>query len=141
MKRTFCALFAGTFVLLMTILAQGTPQINGTVRDQTGAVLRGVEFTVTQNETGSYVLPNLPIGPYRLVASLPGFRTYAQSGIVLQVNGSPSINIVMEVGRVSEQVGVQANAALVETPECRCRLSCTESADPRTAFEWTGDAG
>src|SRR5581483_2056594 len=67
------------------------------------------------NETGSFVLPNLPIGPYRVEASLPGFRTFAQTGIVLEVNGNPTLNVTMEVGQVSEQVEVQANAALVET--------------------------
>jgi hypothetical protein len=110
----------------LTVWAQATAQISGTAKDQSGAVLPGVEVRVTQaetgvtrdavtNETGTYVLPNLPIGPYRLEASLPGFRTYAQTGIVLQVNSSPSVNVVLEVGQVSEQVEVQANAALVET--------------------------
>ena len=109
-----------------TLFAQATAQISGTVRDQTGAVLPGVEITATQsdtgisrstisNETGSYVLPNLPVGPYRLEVSLPGFHTFVQSGIVLQVNGSPVINPVLEVGQVTEQVEVQANASLVET--------------------------
>src|SRR5437763_28917 len=55
------------------------------------------------------------LGPYRLEAGLPGFRTYVQNGIVLQVNSSPVINVVLEVGQVSETVEVQANAALVET--------------------------
>jgi hypothetical protein len=106
--------------------AQGTAQISGAVRDQSGAVLPGVEVVATQtqtgiarnvitNETGSYVLPNLAIGPYRLEASLPGFRTYVQTGIVLQVNASPVVNPVLEVGQVTEQVEVQANAAMVET--------------------------
>src|SRR5438094_5627388 len=67
------------------------------------------------NETGSYVLPNLAVGPYRLEAALPGFRTYVQTGIVLQLNSNPAMNVVLEVGQVSEQVEVQANAALVET--------------------------
>src|SRR5207245_8638469 len=108
------------------IWAQATAQISGTAKDQSGAVLPGVEVHVTQtetaitrdtvtNETGSYVLPNLPIGPYRLEASLPGFRTYAQTGIVLEVNSSPVINVALQVGQVSEQVEVQANATLVET--------------------------
>src|SRR5213592_432629 len=125
-------LAAGLAALLITSLmcislwAQATAQISGTVKDQSGAVLPGVEVTVTQtetgatriavtNETGSYVLSNLPIGPYRLEAGLPGFRTYAQTGIVLQVNSSPVVNPVLEVGQVTEQVEVQANATLVET--------------------------
>jgi hypothetical protein len=48
-------------------------------------------------------------------ATLPGFRTFVQTGIVLEVNASPVINPVLEVGQVTEQVEVQANAALVET--------------------------
>src|SRR5439155_17527287 len=107
-------------------LAQSTASISGSVKDTSGAVLPGVEVTVTQtetglkrsaitNETGSYTLTNLPIGPYRFEASLPGFRTYAQTGIVLQVNDNPLINAVLEVGQVTETVEVQANAALVET--------------------------
>lgn len=62
-----------------------------------------------------YVLPNLPIGPYRLEVSLPGFRTYVQTGIVLQVNSNPVINPVLAVGQVSDSIEVQANAAMVET--------------------------
>ena len=105
---------------------QATAQISGTVTDQSGAVLPGAEITATQtetglarnaisNETGSYVLPNLALGPYRLEVSLPGFRTYARTGIVLQVNSTPVINAVLEVGQVAETVEVQANAAMVET--------------------------
>ena len=108
------------------VWAQATAQIGGTVKDPTGAVLPGAEIVATQvetgvarntvsNETGAYVLPNLPVGPYRLEASLPGFRTFVQSGIVLEVNSSPVLNITLAVGQRSEQVEVQANTALVET--------------------------
>jgi carboxypeptidase family protein/TonB-dependent receptor-like protein len=108
------------------VCGQSTAQISGTVRDASGAVLPGVEVTATQtatglarsvvtNETGSYILPNLPIGPYRLEAALPGFRMFVQTGIVLQVNANPVMNIVLEVGQVAETVEVQADAALVET--------------------------
>ena len=58
----------------MSAWAQSTAQITGTVKDASGAVLPGVEVTATQtetgiarstvsNETGVYVLPNLPLGP------------------------------------------------------------------------------
>src|SRR5262245_50838724 len=90
-----CFIFAGA-----AAYGQSTAQVSGLVKDQTSAVLPGTEVTMTQtetgltrttvtDETGSYSLPNLPIGPYRLEASLPGFRSYAQSGIVLQVNSNP----------------------------------------------------
>src|SRR5262245_60417568 len=100
--------------------------MSGSVKDASGAVLPGVEITVTQtatggkrsvvtNETGNYVLATLPLGPYMLEATLPGFKSYVQTGIVLQVDDSPIVNVVLQIGQVSEQIEVQANAALVET--------------------------
>jgi len=129
MKTIIVYIATVAFISLVSsdaVWAQATAQISGTARDQSGAVLPGVEVTATQtetgiarntvtNEAGLYVLSNLAIGPYRLEATLPGFRSFVQSGIVLQVNSSPVINLVLEVGQVSEQVEVQANAALVET--------------------------
>src|SRR5262245_52057202 len=124
---TVLVAISASLLLCGSVWGQGsTAQISGTVKDQTGAVLPGAEVTATQtdtgiprstltDETGSYILPNLPTGPYRLEVGLPGFRTFIQTGIVLQVNANPAINAILEVGQVSEQVEVQANAALVET--------------------------
>ena len=72
------------------------------------------------NEKGSYVLPNLALGPYRVEASLPGFRSFVQTGIVLQVNSSPVINVTLEVGQVSETVEVQANAVTTVPKSTQC---------------------
>src|SRR5438094_1409985 len=60
-------------------------------------------------------MPNVAVGPYRLEAALPGFRTFVQTGIVLQVNDDLVINPTLQVGQVTEQVEVTANAAQVET--------------------------
>ena len=129
MKRTLRFLALCSFASLLTWVdarAQGaTSQISGTVKDQSGALLPGAEVTATQtetaavrmtvsNETGSYVLPNLAVGPYKLEVTLPGFRSFAQTGIVLQVNSSAVVNALLEVGQVTDTVEVQANAALVE---------------------------
>ncbi|MBI2150874.1 MAG: carboxypeptidase regulatory-like domain-containing protein, partial [Acidobacteria bacterium] len=95
------------------VFGQATAQISGTVKDPSGAVLPGVEITAIQtatglerkvlsDETGFYTATNLPTGPYRLEAALPGFRTYAQTGIVLEVNSNPVINVVMAVGQIAE---------------------------------------
>jgi len=101
-------------------------QVQGTVHDATGAVLPGVTITMTQTTTGlvrtavsgtdgGYVLPALPPGPYRLEATLQGFKSYAQSGIVLEVGVNPRIIVTMELGAVAETVSVEANSPLVET--------------------------
>src|SRR5881397_3078352 len=129
MRRPTFVIF--NFLIVVSLVctqawAQATAQISGTVRDPSGAVLPGVEITATQtdtgivrttvtNETGSYVLPSLPLGPYKLEAALSGFRTFVQTGILLQVNSNPVINPTMEVGQVNQTVEVQANAAQVET--------------------------
>src|SRR5436309_8250357 len=129
MERVYILLFLAFFIVLMAcgnVWAQATAQISGAVQDQSGAVLPGVEVTATQtetgvrrttvtNETGTYVLPNLPLGSYRLETALPGFRTFAQTGIILQVNSNPAIKIVLQVGQVTETIEVRANAAMVET--------------------------
>src|SRR5207249_8921021 len=125
-SRLSTLLLASTIIFGVLAWAQVTAQISGTVRDQSGAVLPGVEVSATQtetgiarkvvtNETGFYVLSNLALGPYRLEATLPGFRGFVQSDILLQVGSTPVINPALEVGSVTEQVEVQTGAALVET--------------------------
>jgi len=108
------------------VWGQATAQISGTVRDTSGAVLPGVQVTATQtdtgisrtgitNEAGFFALPSLTLGPYKLEAALSGFRTFAQTGVVLQVGSNPVIDVRMEVGQVAQVVEVQADAANVET--------------------------
>src|SRR5687768_11265893 len=102
-----------------------TADLTGRVTDPSGAVLPGVTVTVTQTDTGlvrstvsdesgTYLLTNLPTGPYRLEVSLQGFRTYVQTGIVLQVGATPTINAVLGVGNLEETVSVEAAAPLVD---------------------------
>src|SRR5215831_8721497 len=115
----------GVLCLSAAVWAQ-TAQINGTVRDATGAAIPGASIKATQTATGvvrtttsgadgGYVLPNLPVGPYLLDVTKEGFSKYAQTGIVLQVDTNPTIDVSMRVGGVNEQVTVEADAAQVET--------------------------
>jgi len=121
------AIFPLAPVLCAAILwGQATSQIEGVVRDESGAAVPSAEVKATQTQTnlvratstgadGTYVLANLPIGPYRLEISKAGFSTYVQTGIVLQVATNPAVDVTLKVGNVAEQVQVEANAALVET--------------------------
>jgi hypothetical protein len=45
---------------------------------------------------------------------LQGFRTYSQTGIVLQVAATPAINITLGIGNLEETVSVEAAAPLVD---------------------------
>jgi hypothetical protein len=116
------------WLLLTSVVAAAqlsTAELSGRVTDESGAVLPGATVTVTQTDTGftrtdvtgdggTYVLSNLPTGPYRLEVSLSGFRTYAQTGIVLQVAASPVINALLSVGSLEETVTVEGAAPLVD---------------------------
>src|SRR5579871_6466736 len=109
------------------IWAQGsTAQISGTIHDSSGLAIPAATVKVTQTATGAvrtvtsgadggFVLANLPIGPYLFEVTKDGFNKYAQTGIVLQVDSNPTVDAALKVGSVSEQVLVEANAAMVET--------------------------
>ena len=125
-----CSLRSSSFVALSLLAAsiawaQGTAQLNGKVTDESGAVLPGVTVTATQTETGAvrtavtdttgaWVMQSVPLGPYKLEIALQGFRTYVQTGIVLQVNANLVINAALGLGSLEERVLVEAAAPLVD---------------------------
>jgi hypothetical protein len=103
-----------------------TSQISGSVRDASGLAIPGAEIKATQTATGlarsvvsgqdgGYVLPDLPTGPYLLEVTKEGFSKYVQTGIVLQVDTTPNIDVNMRVGAVNERVTVEADAVQVES--------------------------
>jgi hypothetical protein len=100
--------------------------IEGTVADGSGAVLPGVTVTVTgldtgaervvvSNETGLYRVPLLPLGVYRVVAELQGFKKYERSGVTLIAGQTAVIDVRLEVGDLSETISVTADAPVVDT--------------------------
>lgn len=125
MRRIFALVLLVCFPFLYAG-AQTTAQVSGTVLDASGGAVAGAQVQITNTDTnavrtaqssddGSYSFPNLPIGPYKLEASKAGFTTYVQTGIVLEVNTNPTVNVTLQVGAVTQTVEVQANAAMVET--------------------------
>jgi hypothetical protein len=129
MNQLLWKILGGTLVLLLLALpASGqisTAQLGGKVTDTSNAVLPGATVTLTQTDTGavrsvvsdadgSYLVSNLSPGPYRLEVALQGFRTYVQTGIVLQVAAAPTINVSLALGGVQETITVQAEAPMVD---------------------------
>lgn len=119
------------FIVLFLFLASAayaqiiTGTIQGTVSDQTGAILPGVSITVRNlgtnltrntltNETGNYVIPLLPVGKYEVSAEYTGFKTQVKSGLELQVEQKLNVNFQLEVGQMTERLVVTEAAPLVQ---------------------------
>src|SRR5262245_35066919 len=99
--------------------------LEGTVRDEQGAVLPGVTVTVTNpetgdtrvvvtNESGLYRAPLLPLGAYRVAAELQGFKKFEQSGVTLRAGQTAVIDVALSVGTLQETVTVTADSPVVD---------------------------
>src|SRR3954453_6043400 len=104
--------------------------LTGTVKDSSGAVLPGVTITARNTATnesrtivsqadGLYRLTNLPRGTYEVKAELQGFKALTQSSVLLTVGDTVRVDVVLEIGAVSETVQVQGLAPLVNVDEGR----------------------
>ncbi len=108
--------------------SQVASRITGTVQDQTGAVIPGVNVTLTNvntnvsqsttsNEAGRYAFPNLGSGLYQITAETAGFKTASSTELRLEVNQTLEFDLSMEIGEVTEQVEVTGTAPLLQTSD------------------------
>ncbi len=123
-RRTLPGLLLATSLPLLA--QQNAANILGTVTDPSGAAIAGVKLTALEEATGfsraaqsdadgSFVLPLLPIGRYRLTAEATGFKTFIRTGIELQLNQNARFTVEMQVGSVAENIEVSASTPLVDT--------------------------
>lgn len=128
--RTICAAGYAALLFLWSPSAGAqqvsVAQASGRVTDGSGAGVpgaaikmletqRNVAHTATSGDQGMYVLPGLPVGPYQLEVKKEGFKSYSQTGIVLEVNDHITLNAVLAIGSVSETVEVSAAASMIQT--------------------------
>lgn len=103
-----------------------TGALTGTVTDQQGAIVSGVEITVTSETTGEkrsvvsqpsgdYSVPQLLPGPYRVEFTHTGFKTAVKSGLRVNVTETTKLDVQLEVGQVTETVSVTTQAELLQT--------------------------
>lgn len=104
-----------------------TASLTGTVTDSSGAVVpgatvtvhdnaRGVDVrTVTSDSSGSYTVSQLPVGTYTVTIEGAGFRKYVANDVILHVGDHRTLDAVLQVGQVSQEVTVSATATPVET--------------------------
>ena len=107
------------------VFAQATAQLNGTVTDQSGGVVAkagitlrdvgtNVTYTATTNDSGFYAVPNLAPGTYELKVSVSGFANYTQTGIVLTVGQSATVNVALSLAAQGEKVVVTTEVQTIE---------------------------
>ena len=105
---------------------QFTGTIQGVVQDGTSAVIPGAEVAVINSSTnevrrvttdrnGTYVVPQLKPGFYRVVVELTGFKTATVDEIKLDVQQIRAVDVQLEIGGTAETVMVSATVAPVAT--------------------------
>ena len=116
----------GALFAVPSIHAQvNTSTISGAVSDESGSGVPNAKITATviatgqqcdavTNGVGEFVLPQLPPGGYRIAVTASGFQTGVVENLTLNIAERATINVVLKLGQVSEQVTVEATAPLLE---------------------------
>jgi hypothetical protein len=123
---TLCALLAALLLAVPLCAQFDVGTITGRVTDQTGAVVPGVQITVTQTEMnfeakaetnadGLYRAEQLRPGPYRLNFAAQGFKKIVRENVELHASETLAINVSLEVGALTDSVEVTANPEMLDT--------------------------
>ena len=129
LKRGGLYLFLSAAIFAGALWGQGgtgRATLVGTIKDPTGSVIPLAKIKVvnaatsfvaetTASEQGSYYLPNLDPGTYRLTVTAAGFKIYAQEGLFLRSSETPRVDIQMELGATTETIEVKGVAPLLAT--------------------------
>ena len=131
-RRIVYASFAFCVLVMTSSIswAQFTSAIEGTVTDQTGAVVANATVTLTNEETGisqtvqtqengNFRFTPLPAAKFKLAASAQGFKTTIQEHVQLAVAETQTVNLHLTVGGGESVVNVTGEAPLVETAQGR----------------------
>src|ERR1700730_12488426 len=123
----FLFIFVPLLLFSSIVAAQkDTGTIVGTVKDSTGALVagakvtvldvdRGLSFEVLTSDLGEYVVGPLRVGNYTVTVEHPGFKKAVSVPVSLDVQQRVVVNVVMEVGQVSERIEVTGTAPVLET--------------------------
>lgn len=120
----FCAL--ALFTLTVSLHAQVSATIAGTVTDQTGAVVPEAEVTlinqatqftraVKSNTSGDYVASAIPEGTYSITVVKAGFEQLQRTGIQLPVATTITVDLQLSVGAATQTVAVTGAPPLLQT--------------------------
>src|SRR5579883_2308548 len=113
--------------------------IAGTVTDSSGAAVpnakvtirdvgKGVTYTTTTNEAGNYSQIHLIVGVYEVRVEAPGFDTFVQQNVNVDVDATAPVNAQLHPGKIGETVTVTGEAALLKTERSDVSDTMTQKA-------------
>ena len=105
---------------------QTNASLRGTVTDQSGGVVIGAKVTLINTGTGivrsmlsdkdgNYLFDLVQVGRYKVTVEKQGFTTFAQDGIVLELNQNGRLDVSLRIGQSAQTVEVTGNVAQVDT--------------------------
>src|SRR5215475_11304876 len=137
-----CCLFTATLCLITLMVPavfgqETTGGIKGYVKDKSGATVAKAEVELTSSallasrkgetdSAGYFYFQLLPPGDYAVTVTSNGFRTYKQTGILLETGKLPTLEIVLEVGAVTQTVEVSGQAPIVDTTSSKVAVTIPE---------------
>jgi hypothetical protein len=121
----------------VNVWSQNNTSLRGEVADQTGALVPKAHLTLTNaatgwvretesNDSGMYVFPQIAPGAYRLIVEVLGFKRYEANGLQLLVNSPAQLNVVLEIGVLTESVVVNDESPLLNAVDASLGAVITE---------------
>jgi hypothetical protein len=131
-------LVLGPFGSVLTALAQeNSGSIQGTVKDQQGAVIPGASVKLTgpalvrtmettSDSAGAYRFQAVPVGTFSVTATHSGFKAVSHQEVVVQLGKTATIDFEMPAGQVSESVTVTAGGEAIDITSSKTATNITE---------------
>lgn len=124
----FRVLLLGLLAALAALGQSSLGTITGTVTDPAGAPTPNVTITARAvatsltykgitNESGVYVIPNVPIGEFSVTAEANGFKKIQRSGVTVEVSQRLRLDFALEIGSVTEAVDVKAEIPRIQVED------------------------
>ena len=122
----FGFVFCFLAILSGSAWAQTKASLRGTVTDQSGGVVAsakviltntgtGIARTASTSPDGTYLFDLVEVGKYSVTVDKPGFSTFVQDGIVLELNQNGRLDVALKVGQESQTIEVTSNVVQVDT--------------------------
>jgi hypothetical protein len=138
-----------TVIAANMLFGQVGGRITGSVKDPTGASLSGaavvavnaatgVKLETKADDQGVYSFPALAVGKYNIEISSPGFVTYRKSGLMIDVNSAPQVDVTLQLATQSTSVEVNEEAAQVQVEKSDTQLGQTVTSQQITEVPLNG---